>query len=101
MVEIATASTTNGLWQTIVARPGLMIKRGTYSGEASMILGGTSGSFIRSNELALALIDAAQHGGRRSFAGSDAAPTGSGVGQIGRRKLVSDFAGDDRDSIIR
>jgi hypothetical protein len=63
MAEIATASTTNGLWQTIVARPGLMVKRGTYSGEASIILGGTSGSFIRSDELALALIDAAQHGG--------------------------------------
>jgi len=58
MIEFAKAPAANGLWDTIIARPGMVVKRGTYVGEASMTLSGASGSFIRSDELALALIDA-------------------------------------------
>jgi hypothetical protein len=61
MIEFAKDPATNGLWETIVARPGMVVKRGTYIGEASMLLAGVSGSFIRSDELALALIDAVLH----------------------------------------
>ncbi|KAH7093291.1 hypothetical protein FB567DRAFT_544662 [Paraphoma chrysanthemicola] len=62
MIEFAKDPATNGLWETIVARPGMVVKRGTYIGETSMMLTGVSGSFIRSDELALALIDAVLHG---------------------------------------
>jgi hypothetical protein len=62
MIDLAKHSAANGLWDTIIARPGMVVKRGTLVGEASMMLAGASGSFIRSDELALALIDAVLHG---------------------------------------
>jgi hypothetical protein len=61
MIDIAWKAT-NDSWDTIIARPGMVVKRGTWVGEASSMLAGASGSFIRSDELALALIDAAMHG---------------------------------------
>jgi hypothetical protein len=62
MIEFAKDPAVNGRWDTIVARPGMVVTRGTWSGEASVLLAGVSGSFIRSDELALALIDAVMHG---------------------------------------
>jgi hypothetical protein len=62
MLDLAKDSASNGLWDTIIARPGMVVKRGTLVGEASVMLAGISGSFIRSDELALALIDAVLHG---------------------------------------
>jgi hypothetical protein len=61
MIDFA-RSPTNELWETTIARPGMVVKRGTWVGEASVMLAGASGSFIRSDELALALIDAVMHG---------------------------------------
>jgi hypothetical protein len=61
MIDFADSSATNGLWETIIARSGLVVKRGSYAGEVSMMLAGSSGSVIRSDELALALIDAVQN----------------------------------------
>ena len=49
-------------WITIVARPGMVVQRGSIIGEASMMVAGSSGSFIRYDELALALINAVMHG---------------------------------------
>lgn len=63
MIEFAKEAVSNNLWETIIARPGLVVTRGTFTGEASLMLAGASGSCIRSDELALALIDAAMHGG--------------------------------------
>lgn len=62
MIEVANESTHGGLWDTIIARPGMVVQRGSYIGEASVWLAGSSGSFIRADELALALIDAAVQG---------------------------------------
>lgn len=62
MIEIVNKSIHGGLWETIIARPGMVVQRSSYIGEASMWLASSSGSFIRSDELALALIDAAMHG---------------------------------------
>jgi hypothetical protein len=59
MVDFAQA---NESWTTIIARPGMVVQRGSIIGEASMIVAGSSGSFIRYDELALALIDAVMHG---------------------------------------
>jgi hypothetical protein len=61
MIDVA-RDPANDLWETIIARPGMVVKRGTWVGEATSMLAGVSGSFIRSDELALALIDAAMHG---------------------------------------
>jgi hypothetical protein len=61
MIEIA-RNTANDLWETIIARPGMVVRRETWAGEVSVMLAGASGSFIRSDELALALIDAVMHG---------------------------------------
>jgi hypothetical protein len=61
MIDIA-RDPANDLWETIIARPGMVVKRGTWAGEASLMFAGASGSFIRSDELALALIDAIMHG---------------------------------------
>jgi len=63
MIDFAKNSAASGLWETTIARPGMVVKRGSYAGEASLMLAGSSGSFIRSDELALALIDAVQNGG--------------------------------------
>lgn len=62
MINFANAPAANGLWDIIIARPGMVVKGGTYAGEASMVAFGSSGSFIRSTELAIALIDAVMHG---------------------------------------
>lgn len=62
MIEVANESKQGGFWETIIARPGMVVQRSSYIGEASMWLAGSSGSFIRSDELALALIDAVVHG---------------------------------------
>jgi hypothetical protein len=64
MIEFAKSAAAGNLWNTIIARPGMVVKRGTFVGETSMMLTGGSGSFIRSDELALALIDAALHGSK-------------------------------------
>jgi len=61
MVDFAKSPSHAGLWRTIVARPGMVVKRNIYVGEVSMLLAGDSGSFIRSDELALCLLDAAMH----------------------------------------
>jgi hypothetical protein len=53
---------TNETWETIIARPGMVVQRGSLAGETSMIFAGSSGSFIRFDELAMALIDAVVHG---------------------------------------
>lgn len=62
MINFANAPANNDLWETIIARPGMVVKRGTYAGEASMMMFGSSGSFIRSDELGVALVDVAMHG---------------------------------------
>jgi hypothetical protein len=62
MIEIASDAMHKGLWETIIARPGMVVQRGSYTGEMFMMLAGSSGSFIRSDELALALIDAVMNG---------------------------------------
>jgi hypothetical protein len=62
MIALAKDPSANGLWITTIARPGMVVKRGTFAGEASVMLAGVSGSIIRSDELALALIDAALYG---------------------------------------
>ncbi|UPX15576.1 uncharacterized protein EKO05_0006020 [Ascochyta rabiei] len=62
MIGIANEPSHCGLWETIIARPGMVVQKGSYVGEASMWLAGSSGSCIRSDELALALIDAVLHG---------------------------------------
>lgn len=62
MISVANESIHGGLWETIIARPGMVVQRSGYVGEASMWLAGSSGSFIRADELALALIDAVMHG---------------------------------------
>jgi hypothetical protein len=49
-------------WETIIARPGMVVQRGSLAGETSMMIAGSSGSFIRFDELAVALIDAVVHG---------------------------------------
>jgi hypothetical protein len=53
---------TNESWTTIIARPGMVVQRGSLIGETSMMIAGSSGSFIRYDELALALVDAVVHG---------------------------------------
>lgn len=63
MIDVANGPMHSGLWETTIARPGMVFQRGAYIGEASMWLAGSSGSFIRADELALALIDAVMHGG--------------------------------------
>jgi hypothetical protein len=63
MIEFETSAAVQGRWYTIITRPGMVVKRGTWVGETSVIMAGTSGTFIRSDELALALIDAVMHGG--------------------------------------
>lgn len=62
MIKVANETPHGGLWETIIARPGMVVQRGSYVGEASMWLVGSSGSIIRSDELASALIDAVMHG---------------------------------------
>ena len=62
MTEVANEPKLGGCWQTIIARPGMVVQRGNYIGETSMWFAGSSGSFIRADELALALIDAVMHG---------------------------------------
>lgn len=62
MIGFVKDPATSGLWDTIIARPGMVVERNSYIGEASMMLSGASGNFIRSDELAHALIDAAVHG---------------------------------------
>jgi hypothetical protein len=62
MIRLSEDPSANGLWSTIIARPGMVVKRGTFAAEASVMLAGASGSIIRSDELALGLIDAALHG---------------------------------------
>lgn len=62
MIEVANESTHGGFWETIIARPGMVFQRSSYPGEALMWLTGSSGGYIRSDELALALIDAVMHG---------------------------------------
>ncbi|KAI4624664.1 hypothetical protein J4E83_004340 [Alternaria metachromatica] len=52
----------NENWRTVIARPGMVVQRGSIVGEASMMMAGSSGSFIRFDELALALVDAVVHG---------------------------------------
>jgi hypothetical protein len=61
MIEVANEPKHGGCWQTIVARPGMAVQRGNYIGETSVWFAGSSGSFIRADELALALIDAVMH----------------------------------------
>ncbi|KAF1940290.1 hypothetical protein EJ02DRAFT_495068 [Clathrospora elynae] len=58
----AVESYTGGSWETIIARPGMVVQRGSLAGETSMMVAGSSGSFIRSDQLALALLDAVVHG---------------------------------------
>lgn len=62
MIDFAKDPATNGLWETIIARPGGVVKRGTMFGEAAALVGGSSGWTIRSDELAVALIDAVMNG---------------------------------------
>jgi hypothetical protein len=62
MIEFGTTAAVQGRWDTIIARPGMVVKRGTWTGEMSVMMAGVSGSFIRSDELAFALIDAVMHG---------------------------------------
>ncbi|KAF2626236.1 hypothetical protein BU25DRAFT_412065 [Macroventuria anomochaeta] len=62
MIKVASESTHGGLWETIIARPGMVVQRTSYTGGVSMWLAGSSGSFIGSDGLALALIDAVMHG---------------------------------------
>ena len=62
MIDFAKEVAANHPWETIIARPGMVVTRGTFAGEASLMLTGASGSCIRSDELALALIDAATRG---------------------------------------
>jgi hypothetical protein len=62
MIKVANGSRQGGFWETIIARPGMVVQRSSYIGEASMWFAGSSGSFIRSDELALALIDAVMCG---------------------------------------
>jgi hypothetical protein len=62
MIDFAKDPAANSLWETVIARPGMVVKRGTFVGGASLMLAGASGSFIGSDELALALIDAVMCG---------------------------------------
>jgi hypothetical protein len=62
MLGVAKESAVNGLWETFVARPGGVVKRGTVFGEAAALVSGGSGWTIRSDELALTLIDTARNG---------------------------------------
>ncbi|CAN9108672.1 unnamed protein product [Alternaria alternata] len=61
-VQMVDFAKTHENWITIVARPGMVVQRGSIIGEASMMVAGSSGSFIRYDELALALINAVMHG---------------------------------------
>lgn len=58
MIEVAQSPEAEGLWETLVARPGGVVKRGTFMSSFGGFLGGTSGWSINSDSLALALIDA-------------------------------------------
>jgi hypothetical protein len=62
MIDFAKASVVSGRRDTVIARHGMVVKRGTWGGKISVMLAGASGSFIRSDELALALTDAVIHG---------------------------------------
>ncbi|KAF1833672.1 hypothetical protein BDW02DRAFT_569761 [Decorospora gaudefroyi] len=55
-------SRNNERWETIIARPGMVVQRGSLVGEASMMVAGSSGSFIRFDELAVALVDVVING---------------------------------------
>lgn len=59
MLEVAER---NDLWETIIARPGYVVKGETMFGSFAGMLGGSSGFAIRSDELALALLDAVING---------------------------------------
>lgn len=58
MIEVVIEPIHDGLWGTVTARPGTVFQRGRHSGEVLMWLAGSSGWYLRSDELALALIDA-------------------------------------------
>ncbi|KAG9187481.1 hypothetical protein G6011_05352 [Alternaria panax] len=57
-VQTVNFAKTNESWTTIIARPGMVVQRGSIIGETPMMVAGSSGSFIRYDELVLALIDA-------------------------------------------
>ena len=59
MMEVAK---TNDLWETTIARPGGIVKGGTLKAIVGSVLGGSSGWCIRTDELALTLIDAVVNG---------------------------------------
>lgn len=62
MIDIANETLHDGCWETIIARPGMVVQGRGLIGEVLMWLTGTSGSFVRADELALALLDAVMHG---------------------------------------
>ncbi|KAF2001940.1 hypothetical protein P154DRAFT_489448 [Amniculicola lignicola CBS 123094] len=55
MIEVAEDTSIGRFWETRIARPGMVVQRGATFGEALCMLGSTW--TIRSDELALALID--------------------------------------------
>lgn len=61
MVEFAKDPSTGGFWETYAARPGMVVRRGSLSGDAMIAILGDKMS-IRSDELALALIDTVVNG---------------------------------------
>lgn len=62
MIDFAYDPVCQDLWETIVARPGGVIKRGAIFAGIASLVGGSSGWAIYSDELALALIDAVMSG---------------------------------------
>ncbi|KAF2020792.1 hypothetical protein BU24DRAFT_469573 [Aaosphaeria arxii CBS 175.79] len=58
----ANNASAGGRWETFIARPGGVVKGGTALGEAAAMLGGGFGWAIKSDELALALIETVKNG---------------------------------------
>jgi hypothetical protein len=72
MIDFAESTASAGLWQTYIARPGGVVKTGTIFGEAAALVGANSGWAIRSDELAIALIDMAVKGNREQLVDAQA-----------------------------
>jgi hypothetical protein len=72
MIDFAESTASTGLWQTYIARPGGVVKAGTIFGEAAALVGANSGWAIRSDVLALALIDTAVRGNREQLVDAQA-----------------------------
>lgn len=68
MIEVAT---TNELWETIIARPGGVVKGGTLMATVGGMFLGSSGWSITTEELALSLLDAVVNGSEAQVIGCD------------------------------